>query len=359
MPEKEKLPFWLGVVLGMILGMSGVLVAIVPQLDRSESASYTEKQSASALKPPAFHDTSANNAGIAPSGDKSDTDITRVITPADKVIPTPETDSSSVAPVEQAEELAIAPVDIQTEAAIQSNSAAIQEKKHGIALVIDDAGYDLRAVERVLALSVPIALSILPESPFARQSASLAKEAGQVVMLHLPMQPEDPSIQMTEDFLHGNMEKQAIRDTFLRDLEKVPFAEGVNNHMGSRLTQLDRPMRWVMQVCQEKGLFFVDSRTSALSVAATSAKSMGLPWASRSIFLDHEMTLEAMKHAWQRARNCARKKLSCVVIAHPRAKTVTFLENYLSKEDAKHMVSIRHLLQTTPLITQVSKTVLP
>lgn len=364
MSEKEKLPFWLGVVLGMILGMSGVLVVIVPQLDRSESVSYTVEEHEPGLKksemnqgglnPPVFHDTVSNkNDFSSPPDYQTNSDMEGATAVAsDKKIPTP---TSSVRPVEQDVEAAMVP----EAASIQPKVVVVQEKRHGIALVIDDAGYDLRAVERVLALSVPVAVSILPESPFARQSAILAKEAGQVVMLHLPMQPEDPSLQMTEDFLLGNMEKQAIRKTFLKDLEKVPFAEGVNNHMGSRLTQLDRPMHWVMQVCREKGLFFVDSRTSAQSVAAMSARSMGIAWASRSIFLDHEMTLEAMKHAWQRARNCAKKKLSCVVIAHPRAKTVTFLENYLSKEDAKNMVSIRHLLQTTPIIARTSKVTLP
>ena len=389
MSEKEKLPFWLGVVLGLILGMSAVLVVVVPQLDRTDPdavAQYKPEVKLHGLnqtamnqvdpgqtdlnqtglnqakqKQPALPEAALNQVKPLPADQIDDILVNKgsmPSVPVDKAIQAMEADDSSkLAAVQQDVDSSMAQEDIQGD--IQPESSVIQEKRYGIALVIDDAGYDLRAVERVLSLSVPVAISILPESPFARQSATLAKEAGQVVMLHLPMQPEDPSLQMTEGFLHSKMEEQTLRATFLKDLEKVPFVEGVNNHMGSRLTQMNKPMHWVMQVCQEKGLFFVDSRTSALSVAASSAQSMGVAWASRSIFLDHEMTLDAMKQAWQRARNCAKKKLSCVVIAHPRAKTVAFLENYLSKEDAKQMVSIRHLLQTTPLITQASKVQLP
>jgi len=356
MSEKEKLPFWLGVVLGLILGMAVVLMIVVPQIDRSEPDSYRDDQAA--LK----HATEvAEPAAIAVKPDDSNKVVAAVDIGQGDSEPVASTESVSQAQIRQAPDIygskpLAEPVK---QVVIQPKSETIQEKKYGIALVLDDVGYDLAAVKRMLDLSVPVAISILPDSPFARQAATLSKQAGQVVMLHLPMQPEDPSLPMTEDFLHDNMKRQSIRNTFLRDLEKVPFVEGVNNHMGSKLTQQDKPMHWVMQLCKEKGLFFVDSRTSAQSVAATTAESMGVAWASRSIFLDHEMTLEAMKHAWQRARNCAKKKLSCVVIAHPRAKTVTFLENYLSKEDAKNMVSIRHLLQTKPIITQTSKVSLP
>ena len=115
--------------------------------------------------------------------------------------------------------------------------------------------------------------------------------------------------------------------------------------MGSKLTQSQPHMQWVMEVCRQKGLFFVDSRTSGKSVAAKAAQQMGLAWSSRQFFLDHDMSYRAMKKAWQQARNCVKKDRRCVIIAHPRPMTVTFLENYLNSEDASHMVSIQQLLQ--------------
>jgi len=303
MTEKKKFPFWLGLVLVLV----SLLVVV---LMTSETGNVIRK--------PDLH-----------------------VPEQQKVVQTPAREPESRQP--EADEVAsigqvieaLPPEDASTEARLN----------HGLALVLDDVGYNLPALKRILALSVPVAISVLPEGPVADQSARLAHQAGQVVMLHLPMQPIDPSLQMSESFLLEDMSETALRDTFQRDIDRVPFVEGVNNHMGSKLTQLEIPMRQVMQLCREKGLFFVDSKTSSTSVAAGIAKEMGVDWASRQFFLDHVMSFEAMGHEWERARTCVRKGHRCIVIAHPRAKSVTFLENNLTKEDAANMVSIKQLLR--------------
>jgi len=312
MAKKKNMPFWLSALLAMLLGTLVVLIVVAPQHETTnDKATAASKQQAKQI----------TTAQRDPFQQKQ---IEHKSTPKTHQRIEP------VAPEARQKSTATAPSMLPT--------------GHGIALVIDDVGYDLMALKRILKLSVPVAISVLPDAPFAHQAAALSQQAGQVVMLHLPMQPQDPSLQMGDDFLRANMDQHAIRQTFLRDLKKVPYAEGTNNHMGSKLTQLDSPMQWVMQLCREQGLFFLDSKTSSHSVAAKVARDSGIAWASRRIFLDHEMTLEAMQQAWQQARNCAAKQRSCIVIAHPRAKTVAFLENYLTKADAKNMVSIKQLL---------------
>jgi polysaccharide deacetylase 2 family uncharacterized protein YibQ len=221
----------------------------------------------------------------------------------------------------------------------------------GIPLIVDDVGYDLHALKRILDLSVPVAISVLPGAPFASQSASLAHQQDQIVMLHLPMEPIVPKYQsqMTDAFLRAGMSESELRQTFLQDLANVPYVEGVNNHMGSRLTQLERPMSWVMRICREKGLFFVDSRTSSESVAAKLASSMGVAWASRRYFLDHQLDEQAMEQAWDNVRGCAAKGYRCIVIAHPHEETISFLEKHLTKNDMGHMLPVSHLLRLVPL----------
>jgi len=232
-----------------------------------------------------------------------------------------------------------------TSTKVAKNIAPKWPAGHGrLALVLDDVGYDIDALQRLLRLAVPLAVSVLPDAPQATKAATLAKQAHHIVMLHLPMQPEDPSLQMDDYFLHTGMSKAEMQGVFLHDLAQVPYAEGVNNHMGSKLTKMRQPMQQVMQMIRDKGLFFVDSRTSAESVAAQVAEEMGIPWTSRQIFIDHEMKIASMKKAWNRARSCVRKGYECVVIAHPRPMTVAFLENYLTKTDATHIVSIKQLL---------------
>ena len=341
--SKLKRPFCLGMLLGILLGMLIMLLAIAP-----DNVDSDKKKPVALLDQPIIKQQ--NIADNAPKYVDSVELSDSVIQSLETVKHLAEVDAAKEKS-EQAEDLSIT---IDEQEVMQKPVPLALKKGHGIALLLDDVGYDLAAVERILSLSVPVTISILPGSPFARQAAMLAKQSGHVVMLHLPMQPTDASLRMNDDFLQDTMSEQTVRDIFLRHLDAIPYVEGVNNHMGSKLTQLNGPMNWVMQVCREKGLFFVDSRTSAKSVAAKEAKKAGVAWASRSIFLDHDMNLESMQKAWERARRCAKKKLACIVIAHPRAKTVTFLENYLNKEDAANMVSVKHLLRSMPINSQAS-----
>jgi len=307
MSKKRKLPFWLGLVLAMVLAALLVLVVLVPQPERT-------------TQPPRMR--------LPPS---------QIMTHPPASVTAPETASKIMKAVPP-------PLPLSKPTA-----------NHGLALILDDVGYNIRALRRILALSVPVAISVLPDSPHGVQSARLAHQAGQVVMLHLPMQPEDPSLKMSDAFLLENMSKDELRNTFLRDLVQVPYVEGINNHMGSKLTQLESPMHEVMMQCREKGLFFVDSRTSSHSIAARVAANAGLKWASRQIFLDHIMTPEAMTAAWNHARACVQKGHRCIIIAHPRAESVAFLESHLTQEDAAQMVSIKRLLRRSPVKSQQSE----
>ena len=259
-----------------------------------------------------------------------------------------------------AEEIEKVIAENQTSVAAQP-LPVVPQAESGIALILDDVGYDMPALQRILELAVPIAVSVIPDAPHAGKSAELAHQAGQVVMLHLPMEPSTQKYRdrMTASFLHEKMDNDALRQTFLSDLDMVPYVEGVNNHMGSHLTQFEKPMRGVMQVCQEQGLFFIDSKTSSKSVAAKIAAEQGIAWASRQIFLDHDISEKAMLKAWSRARRCVEKNLRCIVIAHPHEETVLFLEKHLSQADAASMMSVKRLLTpgTTAQVQQSDRSV--
>ncbi len=205
------------------------------------------------------------------------------------------------------------------------------EVTSGVALIIDDMGYDVHALKRLLALSIPLAISVLPNAPHAVEVARMTHKAGQLVMLHLPMEPvgEYYRNRMDASFLKVGIGEQAVRAVILQDLAKIPYVQGINNHMGSRLTSMVEPMTWVMQVCREKSLFFVDSKTSSKSLAATVAKQYGLAWGTREIFLDDSVQPKAMKKAWKTLELCVRRKKRCIVIAHPHKQTLALLEDKL------------------------------
>ncbi len=223
------------------------------------------------------------------------------------------------------EEFQKAPVSPSTEALPTPHTSLAGT---GIALIIDDVGYDLNALKRVLALPFRVAISILPDAPYAAEAARMAHEAGSTVMLHLPMEPSNPKYRarMNGSFLKTGMNEAQIRDRFIQALNRVPHVTGVNNHMGSLLTTLEEPMRWVMEICKKRSLFFIDSRTAHNSVAANIAAGHGIAWASRRVFLDHTVDDEDLRLAWKSALKCAKRKGSCIVIAHPHAETLNFLE---------------------------------
>ncbi len=220
--------------------------------------------------------------------------------------------------------------------------------RHGVAFILDDVGYNLDALRRILALNVPVAISVLPDSPQPGKAAEMAHQAGQMVMLHLPMEPDTAKYrdQMDSSFLRVGMDAGQMRRTFLQNLAQVPYVEGVNNHMGSHLTRLPEAMQPLMRILREEGLFFVDSKTSAHSVAAEAAAAAGLPWAARQIFLDHRQDEAYMQAAWQKALACQAMDHACVMIGHPHPETVDFLERMLS---GKKAIAPEKQLRLTPI----------
>lgn len=217
---------------------------------------------------------------------------------------------------------------------------------NGIALILDDVGYDLPALRRALALHLPMAIAILPESPYAAKAAELAHKAGYPVMLHMPMEPANPrySKKMDDSFIRVGMKREEVRRLMKRALLRVPYVEGVNNHMGSRLTALERPMHWVMEVCREQKLFFVDSRTSKDSVAARLAREAGLRWGQRRVFLDDSVKPELLEKSWNAARQRLKRDGAVIVIAHPHPETLDFLEHGITPADRASMLPISALL---------------
>ncbi len=223
-------------------------------------------------------------------------------------------------------------------------------KQYGIALIIDDVGYNLPALRRVLDLGIPVAIAIIPDAPYAKKAAEMAHKAGHIVMLHMPMEPENPHYRerMDDSFLRGDMPEETMQTMLLHGLEKVPYAQGLNNHMGSFLTSMPDPMAWVMQFCRDHQLFFIDSKTSSKSVASDIAASYGLAWGSRRIFLDNSVKEDDIKQAWLSAERCAKRQGGCIVIGHPHPETLDFLEQqvtHVKPEMMRVVVDLLHVPQ--------------
>lgn len=197
-----------------------------------------------------------------------------------------------------------------------------------IVLIIDDMGNSLELGQQAIALPGAINYAFLPHSPYSEQLAHSAHQHAKEVLLHAPMsnlhnRPTGPGA------LKPIMNRQQFLATLSEDLAAVPHVRGLNNHMGSLLTQLRKPMGWLMAALKQQQLYFVDSRTSPRSVAETIARKHQLPTLKRDIFLDNDRTPAAIEQQFNQLITLAKSQGIAVAIGHPYPETLTYLQQAL------------------------------
>jgi polysaccharide deacetylase 2 family uncharacterized protein YibQ len=219
-----------------------------------------------------------------------------------------------------------------------------------LAILIDDLGVSLAEGRRVLRLPGPVACAILPHQPFSRRLAEEARASRKEVLLHLPMESEEPH-ETGPGVIDATMPPLEIRAALDYNLETVPHAAGINNHMGSHLTRQREPMQWLMQVMRHRGnLFFVDSRTTPASVAADAARAEGIPTLVRDVFLDNERDAGKIEHQLDELVRLARTRGQALAIGHPYPETLAVLERRLPQLQAAgiELVPLTGLLAHVP-----------
>lgn len=195
-----------------------------------------------------------------------------------------------------------------------------------IAIIIDDLGTNWPRAEKVLELPKEITASILPFTPHAKKIAKRAAEQGRSIMLHVPMEAHEHNELLGPGALRSSMAGWQLLTQLRKDIVSLPNVEGVNNHMGSRLTQETANMRWVMALLKWQGLYFIDSRTTVETVAQQVAGSMGVATSGRDIFLDHDISEKAIDKQFERLLAFARKNGSAIAIGHPHPETIRVLQ---------------------------------
>ncbi len=199
-----------------------------------------------------------------------------------------------------------------------------------IALIIDDLGHGLEAGLRTVRLPGRITVSVLPHTPHAVRLAETARQVDQEVMLHLPMQPSVPGVPVGPGGIYLDTQRAELRETLDRALASVPHVLGVNNHMGSGVTRHPGLMLWLMEeLADRQPLYWVDSRTTAETVAEQKALALQVPALRRDVFLDHEATPVAVARQFARLQVIAQARGSAVGIGHPYPVTLEFLERAL------------------------------
>jgi polysaccharide deacetylase 2 family uncharacterized protein YibQ len=197
----------------------------------------------------------------------------------------------------------------------------LPENAPRLALIVDDCGQWLTTERGFIALPIPITLAVLPDVHGTATIAREAADAGKGVMLHLPMEtisglypgPGEITTEMSDAQIAAQVDA---------DIAQVPEASGVNNHEGSKATADPRVMRDVIAALKAHDLFFIDSRTTAKTVAQSTAEADGVPTAARNVFLDDKESVAYTRGQLFEAIAIAKREGSAIAIGHPRPSTL-------------------------------------
>ncbi|MGH8442089.1 MAG: divergent polysaccharide deacetylase family protein [Nevskiaceae bacterium] len=209
-----------------------------------------------------------------------------------------------------------------------------------VAIIIDDLGEQHLGGLHAARLPGPVALAFLPGAPYTVHQAALAHARGKEVLLHLPMQPAGPA-RAHPASLTADADPAQLREYFRVALASVPYAAGVNNHQGSLMTTREAPMDGLMrEISLRPGLYFVDSRTTAGSVAYRSARLHGVPSTERNVFLDAQRGEKSVRAEFARLVAKALRDDRALAIGHPYPETFKVLEEELPQLAARYGVRL-------------------
>ena len=223
-----------------------------------------------------------------------------------------------------------------------------------IVIIIDDLGYR-KTDENALSLPGNITYSVLPHTPYGKALAVKAHKRDHDVLLHIPMESTIGK-KLGPGGLTSDMLEADFIETLEAAFEEIPFVVGINNHMGSKLTQLHIPMEWTMRVLKDKNMMFLDSMTTKLSQGIKVAEQYNIPSLQRHVFLDNILTEEYISKQFSQliriAKANAKVNKVAVGIAHPHPETIEILTKLLPslQNENVRLVKISSLL--TPTLKQ-------
>ncbi len=202
-----------------------------------------------------------------------------------------------------------------THRAHSPHPAVVRQKQ--IFLVIDDAGLDLAETQRFLDIPVPMTIAVLPHlKQTGEVCAAIHRHADKELILHQPMEAYKSKVDPGEGAIRNTNPPADVRKTLDRNLASVRGAAGMNNHMGSRVTENPELMRAVLIDCRSRGLFFLDSKTSYNSQVPAVAHSLGMHMEQRDVFLDIQHDRDSIRKTWGLTVSKARENGYVVVIGH-------------------------------------------
>ena len=209
-------------------------------------------------------------------------------------------------------------------------------KQKAIVIVIDDMGISLKRTADIISLKAPITASFLTYGRKLDEQIKSSLQSGHEIMVHVPMEAQT-AVDAAPDVLTTKMSLKEIRNNLIEMLKKFKDIKGINNHMGSKLTEDYGRMKEVMSVLKEQGLYFLDSKTSPKSRAEKAAQDTGIAYAHRHVFLDNQNDKKYILGQLAKVEKLADKNGYAIAIGHPKTQTYAALKEWLPTLENKGM----------------------
>ena len=207
-----------------------------------------------------------------------------------------------------------------------------EEVRGNIVIIIDDFGYrDDNVSEGFLLLEANLTFAVIPGHQNSKVFAAKAKQRGFEVIVHMPMESTTKTKGEKEYMLSTSMTSNEIENRVEQVIAEFPEAVGMNNHQGSKATADKRIMNIVSNILKRHGKYFIDSRTTAESIAETTMRSRGIPTMRRHVFLDNENKKTKIREQLYKLVDKAESKGLGVGIGHAKRNTFEVLKEEIPK----------------------------
>ena len=198
-----------------------------------------------------------------------------------------------------------------------------------IAIIIDDMGVNKFWSRKAEKLPSSVTLSYLPYAEELPKYTKLAKATGHELMLHMPMEADSISANPGPFALKTEYSKDELLKNIKYNLEQFDGYIGINNHMGSKMSQDSKGLALLMQELKKRELLYLDSRTTPISLGEAIARRYELPTTHRDIFLDHVATESFVKNSLKKLERVALKNGTAIAIGHPKQVTIETLKKWI------------------------------
>lgn len=232
---------------------------------------------------------------------------------------------------------------------MESHALTVKDPAKVVAIVIDDFGNDMEGTEEMLDLPASLTVAVMPFLPTTERDAKLAHKKGHEVIIHMPMEPKfGKKSWLGPGAITSDLSDEEIRKTVERAIDNVPHAVGMNHHMGSKITEDKRIMRIILEVCKERNLYYLDSRTSDKSVIPELAQELAVPFLENDIFFDHVYSEQYIYRQASNIVNRLQEHDQIIAIGHvgiTGERVVSALKTYIPEyEKEAELVTLSELM---------------